>query len=127
MIDLRTARLRLRLVNDDDREAVVAMGADERVMATLGGAMPGHASEKWLATRMEHWRAHDFGRFAVLREHACVGFVGLSRQDLDEGLLPAVDRVAARVRRVGPRLRARRPARWWPTASRASACARSWR
>lgn len=90
MIELATPRLRLRPVCDADRDFVVAVGADERVMTTLGGAMTPAASEAWLAREIAHW-SHGIGRFAVLHDGAHVGFVGLSRTDLDSGLLPAVE------------------------------------
>ena len=51
-MDFVTARLKLRAVSDEDREVLVALGADERVMRTLGGVMSRAASEAWLEKEM---------------------------------------------------------------------------
>jgi RimJ/RimL family protein N-acetyltransferase len=91
MIELRTERLRLRPVRKDDADPIVALGSDERVMASLGGVMSPDASRGWLDKQLVHWREHRFGLFFVSRDDRFVGLVGLSRSNFDEGIVPGVE------------------------------------
>lgn len=89
--EIETARLRLRALSAGDLEAVTMLGADERVMAPLGGVFSSDLSREWLDRQLAHWRAYGFGRFFVSCEETFVGVVGLSRHDLDAGILPGVE------------------------------------
>lgn len=91
MIELRTARLRLRPVTADDLDAIAALGEDARVMEWLGGTMTRDETARWLDGVLEHWRAHGYGRFFIERDGAFVGVAGLSRNDLDAGIVPGIE------------------------------------
>lgn len=91
MLQLATQRLRLRPVRDDDLDAVAALGADERVMAALGGALTREKSASWLGRQIEHWREHRMGRFFVERDGVFVGLAGLSRTEFDAAFTPATE------------------------------------
>jgi RimJ/RimL family protein N-acetyltransferase len=90
-VEIVTERLRLRPVRAKDLAVVVALGADERVMAWFGGPVAAEHGAAWLEKQLEHWRQNEFGRFAVDRDGAIVGFVGLTRTDFDAGFTPAVE------------------------------------
>ncbi len=78
-------------MTSDDLDVVDVLGADPRVMTSLGGVLTAEKSAAWLARQLTHWSEHGFGRYAVEREGVVVGFVGLSRTDFDAGFLPAVE------------------------------------
>ncbi|HSQ64658.1 MAG TPA: GNAT family N-acetyltransferase [Polyangiaceae bacterium] len=90
-MELRTQRLHLRPVAAGDLDPIAALGADERVMAPLGGPMSREKCEAWLERNLAHWHDHGYGRFFVTRETDFVGLVGLSRYDFDAGILPGVE------------------------------------
>jgi RimJ/RimL family protein N-acetyltransferase len=91
MIELETARLALRPVAAGDLALALALGADARVMASLGGTQSAEQCQAWLARQLEHWRTHAFGRFHVSANNRFVGFVGLSRHDFERGIVPGVE------------------------------------
>ncbi len=90
-IEIVTERLHLRSVRSDDLGVVLGLGADERVMTSVGGVLTADQCVAWLDRQLGQWRAHGLGPFAVERGGAFVGFVGLSRADFDAGLIPAVE------------------------------------
>jgi RimJ/RimL family protein N-acetyltransferase len=90
-VELITERLRLRPVGAGDIEALAALGADDRVMATFGGATTREKSSEWLERVLLHWRVYGFGRFIVERDGVFVGVLGLSRTDYDAGIVPGVE------------------------------------
>jgi RimJ/RimL family protein N-acetyltransferase len=92
-----TERLYLRPLGVDDFDAVALLGADERVMRTLGGVSKPDKARAWLETELVHWREHGFGRYVVRCGEEFVGVVGLSRSGFDAGLLPGVE-IAWRLR-----------------------------
>jgi RimJ/RimL family protein N-acetyltransferase len=91
MITLQTKRLQLRPVTSADLDAVVALGADARVMSFLGGVMSLERCVAWMEVQLAHWRDHAFGRFMVERDGVFVGLAGLSRTDFDAGITPAIE------------------------------------
>jgi RimJ/RimL family protein N-acetyltransferase len=93
IVELETPRLRLHLrpVRAEDLEVVAALGADLRVMDPLGGTMSRKATQVWLERLIVHWERHGYGRFLVSLDSAFVGVVGLSRADLDEGIVSGVE------------------------------------
>jgi len=91
MLELTTERLRLRPITPADLPNVCALGADARVMQSLGGTLNQAQSEAWLERQLAHWREHGFGRFHVACDARFVGFVGLTRTDFDRGLVPGVE------------------------------------
>lgn len=60
-------------------------------MNPLGGAMSRDATQRWLERLVVHWEKHGYGRFLVSRDSAFIGVVGLSRADLDAGIVPGVE------------------------------------
>jgi RimJ/RimL family protein N-acetyltransferase len=90
-LDIVTERLHLRPVRSDDLPTVVRLGADARVMTSVGGVLTADQCAGWLERQVGQWRTHFFGPFAVERDGGFVGFVGLSRADFDAGLIPAVE------------------------------------
>ena len=91
MISFRTERLHLRPVRATDLAAVAALGADVRVMASLGGVASHERSGTWLEHQIAHWQTHAFGRFVIERDGVFVGLAGLSRTDFDAGITPAIE------------------------------------
>ena len=91
IVELETRRLRLRPVRADDVEVLAALGADSRVMDPLGGAMSREGTQEWLERLIAHWEMHRYGRFLVSLDSAFVGVVGLSRADVDAGMVSGVD------------------------------------
>ena len=91
IVELETPRLRLRPVRADDVEVLAALGADSRVMDPLGGAMSRKATQEWLERLIAHWEIHGYGRFLVSLDSAFAGVVGLSRADLDAGIVSGVE------------------------------------
>jgi len=75
----------------EDLQLLAALGADPRVMNDLGGAMLREATQGWLERLVVHWQSHGYGRFLVSRDCAFVGVVGLSRADLDAGIVSGVE------------------------------------
>ena len=91
MIALETSRLMLRPVVASDLRVVCELGADPRVMSSLGGTLSPGQCEAWLARQLDHWLAHGYGRYWVGLGEQCVGFVGLSRADFERGIVPGVE------------------------------------
>jgi RimJ/RimL family protein N-acetyltransferase len=91
IVELETRRLHLRPVRADDLDILAALGADHRVMDPLGGAMSREATQGWLERLIAHWEMHGYGRFLVSLDSAFVGVVGLSRADLDAGIVSGVE------------------------------------
>jgi RimJ/RimL family protein N-acetyltransferase len=90
-LNLRTARLLLQPVGFGDLEEAVRLGGDERVMASFAGVHSAEVSGAWLEREVAHWQAHSFGRFHVSCAGAFVGFVGLTRYELDAGIVSGVE------------------------------------
>jgi RimJ/RimL family protein N-acetyltransferase len=91
MVELYSARLMLRPLRAADLDAAVALGADARVMKSLGGPLSPSESGSWLERLVAHWQRYGYGRYLVTREAKFVGFVGLSRFDFDRGIVPGVE------------------------------------
>ena len=91
MIELQTARLQLRPLRPDDLNAVATLGADARVMKSMGGPLSHAKCEAWLERQLDHWEQHGYGRCVVTRDADFVGFVGLSRFDFELGIVPGVE------------------------------------
>ncbi len=60
-------------------------------MNPLGGAMSRETTREWLERLVLHWQRYGYGRFLVSRDVAFVGVVGLSRADLDAGIVSGVE------------------------------------
>jgi ribosomal-protein-alanine N-acetyltransferase len=73
--ELRTARLLLCRMREDDRDDLRRMHADPRVMATLGGVRGDQQTEEFLRGAIAHWERHGFG-FWTVRELATGRFAG---------------------------------------------------
>jgi RimJ/RimL family protein N-acetyltransferase len=91
MNELRTPRLTLRALRADDAAVTAALAADARVMNSLGGPLSQDESGAWLERQLAHWQNHGYGRYLVTRGDDFVGFVGLSRFDLDRGIVDSVE------------------------------------
>ena len=76
-LQLRTARLLLRPVEEDDLDALLAMRNAPAVVATTstGEALPREKMAGQLARRCTSWREHAFGSWLVLLEGEPVAFV----------------------------------------------------
>jgi ribosomal-protein-alanine N-acetyltransferase len=60
-------------------------------MAAFGGSLTWEKSREWLGRLLVHWQEHRFGRFFVEDANFFVGVVGLSRTDLDAGIVPDIE------------------------------------
>ena len=91
MVLLKTLRLELRALLTSDLQTACELGADPRVMNSLGGVCSKAASAAWLDRQLAHWQDHGYGRYWVGASGHFVGFVGLSRTDFDRGIVPGVE------------------------------------
>jgi ribosomal-protein-alanine N-acetyltransferase len=78
---IETARLRLRMFRMADLNDVAALFADPEVMRYVADGKPAgiDIAEKAIASIIEHWRRHGFGRWAVEDKQTgeFVGYGGL--------------------------------------------------
>lgn len=78
-----TERLHARRIDADDLPFLVAMFADDRVNATLGGPRTDAELSTMLDARIGHWRDHGFGTWIVRDGRGVpVGWVGLGTTEL---------------------------------------------
>lgn len=87
MVDsFETARLHARRPGWDDLDDLVALHADPRVMATLGGRVWSEADTRaFLERLLAHWDRHGYGVW-ILRDRGdgrFVGRAGLNRKAID--------------------------------------------
>jgi RimJ/RimL family protein N-acetyltransferase len=75
---LETERLILRPVGPGDFEPFAAMGADERVMRTLGGVQPRSVAWRSYLSLVGGWMVQGFGMFSVIERDsgAWIGRIG---------------------------------------------------
>ncbi len=78
---IETDRLVLRAPVEADREAIVALNADPRVGAWLGGVRDAASTKAYLDWHQAHFTAHGFGLYAIERkaDGAVIGTAGLWR------------------------------------------------
>jgi RimJ/RimL family protein N-acetyltransferase len=76
---LTTERLTLRGWREEDRAAYAAMTADPEVMRFMGGPLGEDAAWREIALFAGHWELRGHGLWAVEREGALIGRVGLWR------------------------------------------------
>lgn len=85
MIELETARLRLRAFGDADLDAYAAMSADPEVMRYVGSGETLDREGAWrnLALFLGHWTLRGFGLWALEPKAggAMIGFAGLWRPE----------------------------------------------
>jgi RimJ/RimL family protein N-acetyltransferase len=76
-LELRTARLLLRPVDEDDLDVLLAIRNAPAVVATTstGEALPRERMAGQLARRCSSWREHGFGSWLVLLDGEPVAFV----------------------------------------------------
>jgi RimJ/RimL family protein N-acetyltransferase len=73
--ELRTARLFLTRMREDDWPDLQRMYLNPRVMATLGGIRAEEQTRELLRRHLSHWQEHGFGWW-VAREPATGAFAG---------------------------------------------------
>ena len=126
---IHTDRLILREWRDDDLAPFAALNADERVVEFLPGPLNREQSDATAARIRNHFDQRGFGLWAVEVTGVApfIGFVGLSVPSVRCAFHPLRrDRLAARLRPLGPRLRHRgRPRRAPRSGSTNSASTRS--
>jgi RimJ/RimL family protein N-acetyltransferase len=99
---IHSARLRLRSVGEQDREAFAAMNADPRVMEFFPEPWSKERSDAALIRIRRHWDEHGFGSWAVeIEDGEFAGICGLWRVPFEASFTPAVE--------IGYRLLPR----WW--------------
>src|SRR5579875_2781358 len=83
--EVRTPRLLLRRMTEEDLDDLTRMHLDPRVMATLGGVRSPEETRNWLAQKMEHWRQHGFGLWLAreLQTGQFAGRGGLQYVEID--------------------------------------------
>jgi len=74
---LTTSRLTMRGWREDDAAAYAELTADPEVMRFMGGAIDAGESWRQLALFAGHWVLRGYGLWAVEREGALIGRVGL--------------------------------------------------
>ena len=81
---LRTPRLELREMTDDDLQALRAILQDDRTMTAYEGAFDDEMVQAWLRRMRDRYRDDGFGLWAVvLRESGeMIGQCGLTRQHI---------------------------------------------
>lgn len=91
--ELRTKRLRLRALRDDDIDAFATMHADPRMMQFLAAPLSRAESEAALLRIVASTRKHGIGPWAVeVRDRAVfIGLVGLARSELEVSFAPCVE------------------------------------
>ena len=75
MLQLRTARLLLRPVDEDDLDALLAIRNAPAVLATTSGTLPRERMADQLSRRLASWRKHGLGSWLVLLDGEPVAFV----------------------------------------------------
>ena len=109
-VTIATSRLRLRPWRDEDLAPFAALNADPRVMEHFPWTLDRTESDALAARLRDHFRERGFGVWAVEvpGEADLIGFVGLSVPNV-RGAVHALhrDRLAARLRALGQRLRDR--------------------
>jgi len=95
MIELLTARLRLRRWRESDVDAMATINADPAVMRWIGdGSVFDHAATATEIAAFEHvWQSYGFGRFAVeIRDTGeLAGFTGMAIPDDVPAVMPGVE------------------------------------
>jgi len=93
VVELRTARLRLRAWRDDDLDAFAALSADPVVMEYLRPVDSRAASDAIAAQVRAHFARHGFGFWIVERSdsEAVIGVVGLAHVVFAAPFTPAVE------------------------------------
>jgi RimJ/RimL family protein N-acetyltransferase len=92
--ELTTDRLLLRGWRQSDRAPFAALNADPEVARYLGaGTRNRGASDALVDQFVEHWRAHQFGLWAIERteDGAFLGFTGLARPTFEAHFTSAVE------------------------------------
>lgn len=92
MVQLQTARLRLRPWCEGDAAPLAAICADARVAEFLPAPLTRAISDSLLTRFQVHWRQHGFGPFAVERLGGeLVGLVGAQHISFECGFKPRVE------------------------------------
>jgi RimJ/RimL family protein N-acetyltransferase len=78
IVELRTARLRLRHWRDDDRAAFHSLNSDPAVMATIGPVMSRAESDAFMNRIEQRFTEQPFGLWCVDLDGEPIGFTGLS-------------------------------------------------
>lgn len=97
---LDTPRLTLRGWRDSDRPPFAAMNADAEVTRYLSKPLTRDESDAFIDRVVARWRERGYGLWAVERrsDGAFLGFTGLSWQDFESPVTPAVE-IGWRLRR----------------------------
>jgi ribosomal-protein-alanine N-acetyltransferase len=76
-VRLKTERLILRQMQDDDAEPLLALFGDPRVMAAFNVAPFDRAAmDRWVARNLAHQRDHGDGLFTIIEEKATGTVIG---------------------------------------------------
>lgn len=89
-LQLRTARLLLRAVDEDDLDALLAIRNAPAVLATTstGGTLPRERMADQLSRRLASWREHGLGSWLVLLDGEPVAFVEVAPIGEESGVDP---------------------------------------
>lgn len=76
---LDTDRMRLRLLREDDADALDGVFGDAEVMRFGSGVQSREAVSAWLQAQLAHYTAHGFGPWAVIEKATgdVIGYCGL--------------------------------------------------
>jgi RimJ/RimL family protein N-acetyltransferase len=93
VLELRTARLRLRPWAETDRLAFHALHADPAVMEFFPSVLGPEQCDALIARNASHVREHGFGLWSVdvVGGKAFIGHVGLTRTTFDVPFTPCVE------------------------------------
>lgn len=89
---IQTARLRLRPLNEADRDVFAGLNADPVVMEFFSECWSREKSDAALDRMCRHWREHGFGYWAVeLAEIPFAGVCGLLNVPFEASFTPAIE------------------------------------
>jgi RimJ/RimL family protein N-acetyltransferase len=92
-IALRTSRLLLREWRDEDAKPFAEMSADPAVMQFFLPFAGRKAMDAWVEAARDHWKRHQFGKFAVELPGECpfIGTIGIDYVEQGMPFAPAFE------------------------------------
>lgn len=92
-ISIRTDRLLLRPLRDDDLSFLISVNQDSKVMEFIGPVLDESESRAMIERARKSWMKNGYGRFAVeiADGSELIGFIGLAQCKFESHFTPAVE------------------------------------